>query len=180
MTCLTVDPLAPSAHVVAAVFAVPAETDETDETAEAPDVKEAASGTRPEGAARMPSARVPPPASASTPADRRAREDAGDLRPEADPLVGLVAPTATSSGIGIRLSPDAGERPGEGIEYGCEERWPENGTAEMMIEPDEYPQVERHAGDHVTQRQPPDPQRAPGPENQWLTRETDVYVRCIT
>jgi hypothetical protein len=24
----------------------------------------------------------------------------------------------------------------------------------MMIEPGEYPQVERHAGDHVTQRQP--------------------------
>jgi hypothetical protein len=29
-----------------------------------------------------------------------------------------------------------------------------------MIGPDEYPQVERHAGDRVTQRQSPDPQRA--------------------
>jgi hypothetical protein len=29
----------------------------------------------------------------------------------------------------------------------------------MMIRADEYPQVERHAGNHVTQRRPPDAAR---------------------
>ena len=168
MTCLIDDPLSPSAHVVAALSAVPAETDETAEAAEAGEAAEAANGACPEGAASMPSASVPPPATASSPVDRRTREETGVLgrgRPESGPFVGLVAPTATSSGIGIRLSPGARERPGKALSMGAKElkRWPENETTEMMIGPDEYPQVERHAGDQVTQRQPPDPQRAPGP-----------------
>jgi hypothetical protein len=32
----------------------------------------------------------------------------------------------------------------------------------MMIDPDEYPQVKRHAGDRVTQRRPSGPLRVPG------------------
>src|SRR5215472_3426179 len=109
MTCVTEDPLAPRAHAPVVVSAVRPET-----------VKAAvAAGPPPAGAARMPSTRVPPPATASSPADRRAREETDVLRrarPEdpAGPFISLVAPMGGYlQRHRIRPSPSAGARLGE-------------------------------------------------------------------
>src|SRR5262252_8938035 len=121
MTCLTEDRLAPRAHapvvVSAVVSAVRPET-----------VKAAvAAGPPPAGAARMPSTRVPPPATASSPADRRAGEETDVLRrarPEdpAGPFISLVAPMGGYlQRHRIRPSPSAGARPGQALGMGAKE-----------------------------------------------------------
>src|SRR5580658_8710264 len=96
MTCLIDDPLAPRVHagIGEAEETAAAPAAEADEAEEADEV---ADSTPPAGPASMPSTRVPPPAIANSPADRRAREEAELLRrprpPEpVSPLVSLVVP----------------------------------------------------------------------------------------
>src|SRR5580693_36717 len=86
MTCLTEVPLAPRAQVVVAGAAVRPKADKAASVA-------GAAGVLPAGTASMPSARVPPPTTASSPADRRARRATGVLRRAraAGPFVSLVA-----------------------------------------------------------------------------------------
>src|SRR5580658_3112733 len=81
MTCWTDVPLAPSAQVVVAGAAV------------RPKAANVAGVPGAAGAASVPSARVPPPTTANSPADRRARRATGVLRRArpAGPFVGLVA-----------------------------------------------------------------------------------------
>src|SRR5580692_11920706 len=89
MTCLTDVPLAPSAQVVVVGAAV------RPKAAKAANVAGAAgaAGVPPAGPASMPSAKVAPPTTASSPADRRARRATGVLRRArpAGPFVSLVA-----------------------------------------------------------------------------------------
>ena len=88
MTCLTDVPLAPSAQVVVAGAAVRPKAANVAIAAGA-----AGAAGVPPGAASMPSARVPPPTTASSPADRRARRATGVLRRArpVGPFVSLVA-----------------------------------------------------------------------------------------
>src|SRR5580693_4453581 len=86
MTCLTDVPLAPSAQVVVAGAAVRPKAANVAFAA-------GAAGVPLAGTASMPSAKVPPPITASSPADRRARRATGVLRRArpAGPFVSLVA-----------------------------------------------------------------------------------------
>src|SRR5580700_10476960 len=86
MTCLTDVPLAPSAQVVVAGAAVRPKAANVAGVA-------GVAGAVPPGTVSMPSARVPPPTTASSPADRRARRATGVLRRArpAGPFVSLVA-----------------------------------------------------------------------------------------
>src|SRR5277367_2081601 len=92
MTCLTDVPLAPSAQVVVAGAAVRPKAANVAFAAGAAGAA-GALGVPPAGIASMPSARVPPPTTASSPADRRARRATGVLRRArpVGPFVSLVA-----------------------------------------------------------------------------------------
>src|SRR5579863_3894215 len=95
MTCLTDVPLAPSAQVVVAGAAVCPEAAKAANVAGAAKTADVAdvADVLPAGTASMPSARVPPPTTASSPADRWARRATGVLRRAgpAGPFVSLVA-----------------------------------------------------------------------------------------
>src|SRR5579859_3630375 len=122
MTCLTDVPVAPSAQVEPAGAAerpsvVPPAAERPDEASAADPADAAgASGTPLAGTASMPSARVPPPTTAKSPADRRARRAAGvvpRVRP-ASPFVSLVAAMGDYLRIGAKESKAlAMERAGE-------------------------------------------------------------------
>src|SRR5579872_300775 len=122
MTCLTDVPVAPSAQVEPAgaterPSVVPPAAERPDEASAAdPADAAAASGTPRAGTASMPSARVPPPTTAKSPADRRARRAAGVFpraRP-AGPSVSLVAAMGDYLRMGAKESKAlAMERAGE-------------------------------------------------------------------
>src|SRR5579859_4659986 len=119
MTCLTDVPVALNAQVEPAGAAerpsvVPPAAERPDEVSAADAA--GASGTPLAGTASMPSARVPPPTTAKSPADRRARRAAGvvpRVRP-AGPFVSLVAAMGDYLRIGAKESKAlAMERAGE-------------------------------------------------------------------
>src|SRR5579871_1071257 len=122
MTCLTDVPVAPSAQVEPAGAAerpsvVPPAAERPDEASAAdPADAAAASGTPLAGTASMPSARVPPPITVKSPADRRARR-AADVFPRvrpAGPFVSLVAAMGDYLRMGAKESKAlAMERAGE-------------------------------------------------------------------
>ena len=129
------DPLAPRAHDAGPEAAEAAEAAEAVEAAKVAEVAEVAkvaevaaaaeaAGTAgAAGAAIMPSARVPPPATAISAADRRARADTGVLRrARPGPFISLVAPMGGYlQRHRVRLSPRAGKQPGEASGMGAKE-----------------------------------------------------------
>src|SRR3974390_395550 len=140
MTCWIDDPLAPSAHVVAAR---PGTADVTG----APAAGLAAAGT-----ASRPSTRAPPAATVSGLAGRRARRETGVLRGArtASPFISLLAPMGGYLHQHRNTTgPRALAAAGAALSLGAmrAKHWPWNGPASMMIRPREYPQVERRAGD---------------------------------
>src|SRR5271169_3784038 len=121
MTCLTEVPLAPRAQVVVAGAAVRPKAASVAGAAKAADAADVAD-VLPAGTATMPSARVPPPITASSPADRRARRATGVLRPArpAGPFVGLVAAMGDYLHLHRTTTvPSTAARPGR-LQYGCE------------------------------------------------------------
>src|SRR5580704_2370001 len=175
MTCLTDVPLAPSAQVVVAGAAACPEAAKAANVAGAAKTADVAE-VLPAGTASMPSARVPPPTTASSPADRWARRATGVLRRAgpAGPFVSLVA----AMGDYLHLHRTMVRRRAK--------RRPWSEPAEKIIRPDEYPQVERRAGDHeATPPRRPGPGRRPAAAALSIAlprnfRETDIRVRCIT
>ena len=145
----------------------------------------AADAAPPAGPASMPRTRVPPPATATSPAAHAGNGNSPGARPQdpAGPFISLVAPMGGYLQRHRNTSvPRRGTAAGDALSMGAKEsqalareqagqdddktgRIPAGGT------------TRRRSGRGMTQRQPPYPQRAP--DRCRAGEKTDAYVRCI-